>query len=139
MDAELSTLAATAATTLVGLLTTDAWERVKGGLGALWRRAYPERAATIEAEIAESRSELLALDAGDDDQLIDILVREWESRLYRLLITNPDLDGQLRQLLDGGPARPPATDIRIERLEMRAEASGQARVYQVGQGQQQNG
>ena len=61
MDPELSALAATAAATLVGLLTTDAWERVKGGLGALWRRAHPERAGTIEAEIAESRDELLPL------------------------------------------------------------------------------
>lgn len=139
MDADLSALAATAATTLVGLLTTDAWERVKGGLGALWRRAYPERAKTIEAEITEARGELLAPGAADDEQLIRGLVDEWESRIYRLLISKPDLAEPLHRLLDDEltPALA-ATGVQIENYTVNATASGHGRVNVVAKGDQWN-
>lgn len=124
---------------MVGLLTTDAWKRVKGGLVALWRRAHPERAATIEAEITEARGELLAPGAADDEELARTLVHEWQRRIYRLLIADPELATELRRLLDDelAPARS-AAEVQIAHIELHAKASGHGQVYQVGQGEQRN-
>jgi hypothetical protein len=139
VDSELSVLAATAATTVVGLLTTDAWERLKGGLVALWRRANPERAAGIEAEITEARSELLAPGAADDTELTHALVREWQRRIYRLLIADPELAVDLRRLLNEEIDSPRSgAPTPIVHLELNAQASGHGRIYQVGQGEQRN-
>jgi hypothetical protein len=137
LDTEIAELASRAAATLVGLLTTDAWERAKVGLGALWRRAHPERAETIEAEIIDARSELIAAEAAGDLQVERDLVDEWKTRVRRLLISNPDLAVPLRRLLDDEltPALP-GSRVRIEKLDQRAKASRGGKVYQVGQGEQ---
>ncbi|WP_329277175.1 hypothetical protein [Streptomyces sp. NBC_00691] len=60
MDAELAVLAGTAGTTLVTLLTTEAWQRVSDGVASLWRRAEPERAEAISTELEVTRADLLA-------------------------------------------------------------------------------
>ncbi|MGA2825935.1 MAG: hypothetical protein ABSF03_07420 [Streptosporangiaceae bacterium] len=137
MDTEIAELASRAAATLVGLLTTDAWERAKVGLGALWRRAHPERAETIEAEIIDARSELIAAEAAGDFQVERDLVDEWKTRVRRLLIANPDLVVPLRRLLDDEltPALP-GSQVRIGKLEQHAKASRRGEVNQVGLGEQ---
>ncbi|MGY5107138.1 hypothetical protein ACWC19_42575, partial [Streptomyces sp. 900105245] len=66
MDPEMVALAGTAGTTLVGLLTTEAWQRARDGVTALWRRAEPARADAISAELEVTREDLLAAqDDGD--------------------------------------------------------------------------
>ena len=52
MDTEIAALASTAAATMVTLLTTDAWTRVKEEISGLWRRFRPEHAATVAADLA---------------------------------------------------------------------------------------
>ena len=100
LDSERSALAATAATTLVALLATDRWEKIRVGLGALWRTAHPERADTIEAELIEARGELVAAGTVYDQRIKRKLVDEWESRLIDCWTSIPELAVQLRQLLD---------------------------------------
>jgi plasmid stabilization system protein ParE len=134
LDAELSGLAATAATTLVGLLTTDAWDRVREGLGALWSRVHPERAEIIKAEITEARDELMAHGAADGEQAARRVTDEWESRIHRLLSSNPDLAAPLRELLLEGPESGP----RAGRITQRVRVSGHGRAYVLGQGGQWN-
>ena len=140
MEAELSALAATAAATLVGLLTTDAWERVKDGLGALWRQVHPERAQTIEADITEARGELLAPGSVAADYAAGRLVTEWESRIYRLLLSNPKLVTPLQQLLnETSVPRDPERGLHVENFQTHVKTSGHSRAYVIGKGTQWNG
>jgi hypothetical protein len=138
VDAELLTLANTGGTALVTLLATDAWEKSKSAAGALWQRVHPERAETVQAELVEARAEVLAARAAGDDAVESELVMEWRRRLRRLLTTDPTVATELRRLLDEelAPALSATGRTWTGNVDMRAEASGNARVYQVGQGNQ---
>ncbi|MGI5158413.1 hypothetical protein [Microbispora sp. CA-102843] len=41
------------------------WQQARQAVVALWRRARPERALAIEAELEETRAEVVAAQAGD--------------------------------------------------------------------------
>lgn len=97
IGAELTTLAASGATQVVGAIATDTWPAVKAAVLALWRRTHPER---VEAELEEAREELLAArESGRADELQALLVNEWQARLARLLTTHPELVDELRALV----------------------------------------
>ena len=131
MDPELTSLASTAATTFVQLLTTDAWQRLKGLIGLL-TRSRPEREAALEAELDDSRAEIVA--AGDDvEQVRAELTAEWSGRLRRLLAANPAIAAELRRLLDDelGPVLR-ETDRERPSIRMRAVVSDSGRAYQAG-------
>ena len=66
MDAELVTLASTAASTIVTLLATDAWEKARSAVGTFWQRMHPASARAIEAELTEAQAALVA-DANRDE------------------------------------------------------------------------
>jgi hypothetical protein len=127
MDAELMTLASTAGTAVVTALTTDLWQQTQVAVGALWRRAYPERAATVEAELTDTRTLLLA--APEDDVAGDS-ADEWRLRFRRLLATHPDLADELRRMLaeDLAPVLP--ANSQSTSAVFNATASGHGRVYQ---------
>ncbi len=133
MDAELSALTATAATTVVQLLATAAWEQASSAVGRLWRRVYPERAETVQAELEEGRAEVLAARQAGDEQVAPALVGEWRNRLRRLVAADPQLADELRQvvaelvsvLAEVGPQQ--GTTIT-----MQATTFGSSRVQQAG-------
>ncbi|MEV8587437.1 hypothetical protein [Streptomyces sp. NPDC051180] len=131
MDAELAVLAGTAGTTLVTLLTTEAWQRVSDGITSLWRRAEPERAETISAELETTRTDLLAAREAGDLETGGELGAEWQGRIRRLLVTHPEEAAVLRALLD--ELRPVTPDVPS--VSQQATASGHARVYQAGRDQ----
>lgn len=133
MDVELAALTATAATTLVQRLTTDGWERAKSAVGALWRRAYPERSDTVEVELAETRFGALQARQEGDEQTEQDLVSEWRSRLRRLITSDPSLVDELRRLVEQWEVPSPSPgETRIGRMDMRAHASGHSRVTLAG-------
>ncbi|MFE6869764.1 hypothetical protein ACFVFS_24820 [Kitasatospora sp. NPDC057692] len=129
LSSELTTLAATGATQLVGAVAADTWPAVKSGVLALWRRARPERVAE---DLEDAREQLLAAEeAGADPAgLRVLLVNEWQARLARLLVTHPGSAGELRALVDGllaeGGRRAPGS------VAMTAYATGGGSVYQAG-------
>ncbi|MFE5944165.1 hypothetical protein [Streptomyces sp. NPDC056480] len=131
MDAELAVLAGTAGTTLVTLLTTEAWQRVSDGVASLWRRAEPERAEAISAELEVTRADLLAARDGGDEESGRELGAEWQGRIRRLLVTHPEEAAALRRLMD--ELQPPTPDVPS--VTQHATASGHARVYQAGRDQ----
>jgi hypothetical protein len=49
VDAELSVWTSTAATTVVQLLATAAWEQARSAVGGLWRRVHPAPGAGCSA------------------------------------------------------------------------------------------
>ncbi|GAB2874558.1 hypothetical protein [Streptomyces mayteni] len=128
MDPEIAALAGTAGTTIVTLAATDAWQRTRDGLAALWHRVRPDRAATVTAQLDTTREELTA--APDADTEAE-LAAEWQGRIRRLLVEHPEVADELRTLLAElreEPAAPPAAPV----VDQRATASGNARVYQAG-------
>jgi hypothetical protein len=137
MDPALTALAATAATTLVAALATDAWERAKTAVGGLWRRVHPDHADTVEADLVETRAAVLEARRAGDEPAEQALAGEWQSRLRRLLAADPRLADDLRGILDElTPAPPEADRVRIGRIQMTATASDHGRVVQLGQGTQ---
>ncbi|MFJ5515556.1 hypothetical protein ACIQB4_00665 [Streptomyces griseoluteus] len=131
MDPEMAMLAGTAGTTLVTLLTTEAWQRARDGVASLWRRAEPGRADAISAELDVTRGDLLAARASGDLESRDELSAEWQGRLRRLLAAHPEETAALRTLLDELAPCPPAAPS----VTQHAAASGHARVYQAGRDQ----
>lgn len=133
MDPELTALTSTAATTVVKLLATAAWERARSAVGALWRRVHPERAQTVQAELEDSRTEVLAARQAGDEQAEQALVGEWQGRLRCLLAADPQLTDELREVVAQlrsalADADPPQNTT----ITMHATAFGSSRVNQAG-------
>jgi hypothetical protein len=131
LEPEIAALASSAGTTLVTLMATDAWERTRDGIAALWRRVHPERADTVTAELDATREDLLAAQPAGDEGAVYELQAEWQGRIRRLLRTRPevaeDLRGLLKELDPSDAAAPTVTQ--------HATASGHARIYQAGHNQ----
>lgn len=117
MEPELAELTSAAAHTFVEQLTTDGWRGVVSAMGALWRRVHPDRAATIEADAAETRAAAL-----DDQDAVPDLALEWQARLRRLVVADPGVAAELRVLLSEWTPQ----------VTMHARASGRARIVQSG-------
>ncbi|MGO4748598.1 hypothetical protein AB4212_08185 [Streptomyces sp. 2MCAF27] len=88
MNPEMVALAGTAGTTLVTILTTEARQSVREGFTSLWRRAQPDRADAISAELEATRSDLLTAQVNG------------EGRIRRLLMAHPEEMEALRTLLN---------------------------------------
>lgn len=127
MDAELVVLASSAATTIVGLMATDAWGKVKERVRGLWRRFRPEQADAVAAELDRAR---LEIEDGNETVALAI-TRDWESRLLRLLAGDATVAAELtriatelEQILAGQQARGP--------VQQNATASRHSSVIQIG-------
>lgn len=100
MEAELAQLAASGATSLVGLMVTDAWTQVRGRLARFFARGGAdggEEAAS--ADLERSRDELAAARQAGDTATAEDVRAEWRLRLRRALQADPEAAGELRRLL----------------------------------------
>ncbi|MEU6771492.1 hypothetical protein [Streptomyces sp. NPDC046759] len=131
MEPEIAALAGTAGTTVVTLMATDAWQRVREGFVALWRRGQAERADVVAAELDATREDLLAASAAGDQHIEGELQAEWQGRIRRFLTTRPEAVEDLRRLLDEFVSSPETTPA----VTQHATASGHARIYQAGRDQ----
>jgi hypothetical protein len=133
VDLELTALTSTAAATVVQLLTTAAWEQAKTAVGGLWRRVHPERAETVQAELEDSRAEMLAARELGDKQVEQALVGEWQGRLRRLVVTHPQLVDELRVVVAQLRAALADADAsQSATISLQATAFGNSRVNQAG-------
>lgn len=111
MEAELTALAASGATAFVGLMVTEAWTQARGRVARFLARG--EDVDVIDAELEESREELIAARRnGDEDGAADVAA-EWRIRLRRALRDNPEAAEELRELLDELAPRPTGTTVSI--------------------------
>lgn len=133
MGPEMADLARTAGTTMVALMATQTWESARDGVVALWRRFQPARAEAIGGELEATHEDLLlARESGDTDTEAE-LTAEWQARVRRLLLAQPEVADELRRILAElypEQSRQPSVDVRL-----RAEVSGSGRVYQAGRDQ----
>ncbi|MEU6862718.1 hypothetical protein ABZ924_05475 [Streptomyces sp. NPDC046876] len=91
---DVAALVQAGATTLVGLMTTQAWTSVSGRFGRLFGR--PE----AEAELGASRAELLVARADGDDAAAAGVEQTWRDRLREVLESDPAAERELAALLD---------------------------------------
>jgi hypothetical protein len=133
VDVDLTALTSTAATTVVKLLATAAWEQATSAVGGLWRRVHPDRAKTVQAELEDSRTEVLAARQVGDDQVEQALVGEWQGRLRRLVAADPQLADHLRRVVaELRSALADADPQQAATITMQATAFGKGRVNQAG-------
>ncbi len=133
VDPELAALTSTAATTVVKLLATTAWEKAKSAIGGLWRRVHRERAETVQAELEEARAEVLAVRQVGDEQAEQALVGEWQGRLRRLVAADPQLADELRRVIAQlHSALADADPQQDATITMQATAFGHSLVNQAG-------
>ncbi|WP_018547175.1 hypothetical protein [Streptomyces sp. LaPpAH-108] len=110
MDAELTALVTSGATTVVGLMVTDAWQQARQGLVRLFSRG--DRTATVGGELDELRDDLVAANGSPDEAaLADDIAATVRLRLRGLLRQDPEAADELRRLvqeltplLPNGPA-----------------------------------
>jgi hypothetical protein len=136
MESDLATLTSAAAVTLVRLMATDGWDRVKSAVVSLWRRVHPEGAAAVDAELSAACHEVLAARRAQDEQAELDLVGEWRSRLRQLVASDPQLQEDLHRLIE--EFRPAVAEVeaaRIGSVTMQAKATGHGQVYQAARDQ----
>ncbi|WP_128375772.1 hypothetical protein [Streptomyces cavernae] len=130
-------IALAAGTALVSAIAADAWQGARIGLVAVWRRVRPDQAEAVDAELAETRAQMLAAREMGETDTEQALVADWQLRLQALIRSNPTVAVELRSLLDTqlAPSLSAEQRSRIGTLVMKAEASGSGRVYQAGRDQ----
>jgi tetratricopeptide (TPR) repeat protein len=97
VEAELAALAASGATTLVGLMVSDSWTQAKERLARFFARRRSDGDAG--AELQESSDELdRARAAGEEDAEAEAEA-DWRRRLLDVLQDDPDAAVELRGLL----------------------------------------
>jgi hypothetical protein len=129
VDAELMALASTAGTAVVTALTTDVWERTRTAVGSLWRRACPDRAETVEAELLETRE---LLEGPGADALAEAMADDWRGKFLRLLAARPDVAQEVQRMLDEVLV---PSQTQPAAVVFNASPTGNARVYQAGRDQ----
>ncbi|MFD3514156.1 hypothetical protein [Streptomyces sp. NPDC058657] len=137
MDPQIAALAGTAGTTLVTLMATDAWQRTRDGVTALWRRVHPERADAVAGELDHTREQLLVAREGGDTETEGELRADWQGRVRRLLRDDPGIVADLRALLDE-LAPEAAKESGSTHVEMHGHATGNGQVFQAGRDQTVN-
>ncbi|MFJ4797763.1 hypothetical protein [Kitasatospora purpeofusca] len=95
MEAEIAQLVTTGATTVVGLMATEAWTQARSRLAALFGRG--RNAEEVSAELEEIRVEVVRADG--DAELVGDQAAELRNRLRRLLREDPRAAEELESLL----------------------------------------
>ncbi|QIY75202.1 hypothetical protein HEP84_45290 [Streptomyces sp. RLB1-33] len=132
MELELAALAGVAASTVVSGMATAGWEGVQRAMGDLWRRVHPERADTVVAELGEARAEVLVARRNGDEQAERELVGEWQARLRRLLVANPEMVTELQRLIEELRPTVREEEPRAGSVTLTANASGRSRITMSG-------
>ncbi|MEU6540655.1 hypothetical protein [Streptomyces sp. NPDC047000] len=115
-------------------MATEAWQRTRDGVTAIWRRVHPERVGTVAGELDLTREQVIAARNDGDAQTEQELQAEWRGRVRRLLVDDPGIAEELRALLDElSPASPESGDTY--KVQMTAHAKGNGRIYQAGRDQ----
>ncbi|MDG9716406.1 hypothetical protein [Streptomyces sp. DH24] len=130
MEAELAALAASGATTLVGLMVSETWTQARERVARFFARGGDGE--TAERELSVAQGELVAARGAQDEAAVADIEAEWRVRLRRALEADPaaaeDLRSLLAELAPEGGGAPAAT--------VRNSVSGGTQYGPVFQGQQ---
>ncbi|MGW9205928.1 hypothetical protein ACWGR4_02915 [Embleya sp. NPDC055664] len=93
------TLAASGATTMVGLMVSESWTQARNRLTAFFTRTGSEP-STTEHELDAAQGELTTARAEGNDIVAADIEAEWRTRLRRALQSDPTAAADLQALLD---------------------------------------
>ncbi|MFE5331357.1 hypothetical protein ACFRCG_33725 [Embleya sp. NPDC056575] len=93
------TLAASGATTMVGLMVSESWTQARSRLAAFFSRTGSEP-STTEQQLDAAQGELTTARAQGNDIVAADIEAEWRTRLRRALQSDPTAAADLRALLD---------------------------------------
>ncbi|MCX4758111.1 hypothetical protein [Kitasatospora purpeofusca] len=111
MEAEIAQLVTTGATTVVGLMATEAWTQARSRLAALFGRG--RNAEEVSAELEEIRVEVVRADG--DAELVGDQAAELRNRLRRLLREDPRAAAELEAVLrEFAPRQQPGDTVHNE-------------------------
>ncbi|MET8702652.1 hypothetical protein ABZW10_27890 [Kitasatospora sp. NPDC004723] len=111
MEAEIAQLVTTGATTVVGLMATEAWTQVRSRLAGLLGRGRDTE--EVSAELEEIRVEVVRADG--DEELVGDQTAELRNRIRRLLRQDPGAAVELRAALDEfAPKQPEPTGRSVQ-------------------------
>ncbi|MFF8732272.1 hypothetical protein ACF073_38300 [Streptomyces sp. NPDC015171] len=97
MEAELAALAASGASTLVGLMVSETWSQARERVARFFARGADEEAVAEELRLSEQ--ELVAARASADELAVSDIEAGWRLRLRRALQADPGAAEELRLLL----------------------------------------
>lgn len=97
MEAELTALATSGATTLIGLMVSDSWNQIRERVARLL--APDGRTEEALTELDSARNTLLATQETGCELTTVAITAEWRTRLYLLLQLNPNATNELRSML----------------------------------------
>ncbi|MEV6400508.1 hypothetical protein AB0M39_37980 [Streptomyces sp. NPDC051907] len=130
MEAELAALAASGATTLVGLMVSESWSQARERVVRFFGRGGAD--GTADEELRLSEEELVAARASEDELAMADIEAEWRMRLRRALQADPGAAEELRSLLaELAPGAGSGTSVTVNN-----SVNGVVRNGPVIQGQQ---
>ncbi|MFD9358706.1 hypothetical protein [Streptomyces sp. NPDC060031] len=98
---DVAALVTAGATTIVGLMASDAWTYASGRFARLLGRPDPDGAAAqAELQLRASRAELLVARADGDEAAAARVEEDWRDRLRTALENDPAAVRELTELLD---------------------------------------
>ncbi|MET9449220.1 hypothetical protein [Streptomyces cinerochromogenes] len=106
MEAELTALAVSGATTLVQLMAGDAWATARSRVRALFGRGREEEGRTAAEELDEARGAVVAARADGDRAALAEIESLWQARLLVLLRDDPAARDELRALVEAARRAP---------------------------------
>jgi hypothetical protein len=108
-----------AASAVVTAMATDGWQQAREAVVRLWRRSRLSHVPAIEADLEETRAEMIAAGSAGDRAAEEGLVAEWQRKLRRLLDADPDLEIELRRVLDEelAPLLPAGEQARLTNIQ----------------------
>ncbi|GAA4603433.1 hypothetical protein BJY16_004613 [Actinoplanes octamycinicus] len=129
MAAEFEMLATSAATTIVGLMATDAWRQARSLLAGVWRRNLPDQAGRLEQDLDGADRIVAVARQGGADAVEDAVRTDWRRRITDFLAENPDARDDLREALRQMPEPPRQESNRTTFMYSRVQDFG--RNYQT--------
>ncbi|MFE7193592.1 hypothetical protein [Kitasatospora sp. NPDC057541] len=128
MEAEIAQLVTTGATTVVGLMATEAWTQLRSRLAGLLGRGRD--AEEVSAELEEIRVEVVRADG--DEELVDDQRAELRNRIRRLLRQDPQVAEELRALLEEFTPRQPQSVVVHHTVNTVRDSTVRGTVIQTG-------
>jgi hypothetical protein len=104
----LVALAQFAGQTVAGAAITDMWEAVRGRFARLLGRGDARRAQVAEQWLGQTRQQLTAAPGAELEQARKAAAERWAGRFADLLDEDPDVEDELRALVEEVAAHLPA-------------------------------
>jgi hypothetical protein len=108
LEAALIALAALAGNTVVTAAVTDAWEAARKGFARLLGRGDPAKTKLADERLAETHDQLTQATGADLEPVQAALEAQWVTRMRDLLQEDPDVEAELRTLVQNIQAQLPA-------------------------------